>query len=192
MKLQTVLLIFLSLLVFDTSFQVKSFIRRDIRDKHDIVDNFKLRISQPQEYDTKIHSPVNMQEFFTPPYADGFIIGITLLGQSLLVDFSMLISFVYSFFDTRQLATRNFGFDSESMTTAVLFALPLLAVALAMTSLPFKVSKEIMRDTRLYALKVLGRNTSFLQAFLLSAVLAGNACHLICQFCITLTHWISA
>jgi hypothetical protein len=74
---------------------------------------------------------LTIQELFTPPFADGFSIGWTLIGQGLLINVAFVTMTVYNlFFDAKGIRTDNFSFDVQSMTTALYFSLPLVGTFL--------------------------------------------------------------
>ena len=142
------------------------------------IKTFKLPVTQPnRQYDERSLSeapPVSVMELFTPPFADGFTIGATLLGQAFLVNLSFVLNFISFFFAANPVVDLYTIFSVESMNMAISFTILLLMGIVIFDNLPFKASKDVARDTRFYSLKILGRKTSVIKAIFLSLILAGK------------------
>lgn len=115
---------------------------------------------------------LSLREVFTPPYADGYSIALTLAGQGLLVNLGFMASIVYGFFDSRSIGLDTFSFDNQSMTMATMFAMPLIILGFIIDQLPISPFKEIARDTRIFVLRLLGRNSSWLNTILVALLLS--------------------
>lgn len=120
----------------------------------------------------KTRTKLSLREVFTPPFADGYSIALTLAGQGLLVNLAFMVSVVYGFFDSRAIGADYFSFDTNSMTMAAMFAVPLITAGFLLDQLPFAPFREIARDTRIFVLRLLGLNSPWLSTALIALLLS--------------------
>ena len=144
-----------------------------------ITSKFQLYVTQPRDKQyvksaPELQNTISVIELFTPPFSDGFTIAVTLLGQAFLVNLSFVINFLAFFFTSNPIGTLYTVFDTNSMQLAASLTIPLLVGIFIFNSLPYKISKDVLRDSRFYALRILGRNTSIISALVISLALAGK------------------
>lgn len=116
--------------------------------------------------------PVSIDELFTPPNANGFLIGRTLFGEGVLLNFSFLYMAISTFFQSNQIGIDIMSFDSNSMMTAVAFALPLIVGGFIVDATPVESLQAITRDTRIFVLRMLGYRSSIISSLVISLALA--------------------
>jgi hypothetical protein len=105
---------------------------------------------------------ISIGEYFTPPQIDRTNLIVTLLGQATLTTFAFLGgSFVntlsgYNLIDV----LNNASFDYDTMKFALIFGTGMLGVGLAADRLPGEYFQTLYRDTKIFTLRLLGRNSN--------------------------------
>lgn len=130
-------------------------------------------MQKPSESSTDIVPvDISLREYMTPQYVDKNAVLWILAGQGLVLNIGVILS-VLGGFDPRDVSF--FSFDSNSMMMASFYAAILIAFGQILDRLPFSACKSIALDTRVFALRVLGRSTSIPGAALTSALISFSA-----------------
>ena len=165
----TLLIIFSSLTVSTAWVPTKQFsgVKLKLKEK---VQWTVLNVAQPTDKTEMTGgSEVTVPEFLLSSKPDLSSIGTLLISQSVLVGIVVITSFF---------TYRNFGldlmiFDFDSMRTAAFIAAPVIVGGFVFDNLPWKVAKDIKRDTQSFTLRLFGRDSSFISTLLWAFLLAG-------------------
>ena len=128
-----------------------------------------LKVAQPTESTTtEGKAEVFLPQFFLSSKPDQRSITATLIGQGVLVG----ITFLTAYFFKQETGLENIRFDYESVRTALFIAAPMIVGGFIFDNLPWKVAKEINRDTKVFTVRMLGRESNILTSVLISFLLA--------------------
>ena len=96
---------------------------------------------------------------YTPLSIDSVAVGWTIATQTLLINLSFLAGYLL---DQRMTTLTNLSFDLNSVSLGAIFGLGMALLGAIADTLP--IFKDITRDTRMFTLRLLGRDTSAISA----------------------------
>ena len=160
----TLLIIFASLMVGIAWIPSKRFsgVKLKLTEK---VQPTALKVAQPTD-----RGEIAVPEFLLSSKPDLSSIGTLLISQSVLVGIVLMTSF----FTFRTYGLDFIQFDYDSMKTAAFIAAPVIVGGFTFDNLPWKVAKEIKRDTQSFTLRLFGRDSSLLTTMGWAFILAGS------------------
>ena len=97
--------------------------------------------------------------FYTPVSIDSAAVGWTLATQTLLINLSFLAGYLL---DSRLTTLTKLSFDPSSISLGLLFGTGMALLGAIADTLP--IFKDITRDTRMFTLRLLGRDTAPISA----------------------------
>lgn len=105
---------------------------------------------------------ITIGEYFTPPQIDRTNLIVTLLGQATLTTFAFLGGSLVNTISGYNLIDilNNVSFDYDTMKFAAIFGTGMLAVGLASDRFPTEYFQNLHRDTKIFTLRLLGRNSN--------------------------------
>lgn len=115
---------------------------------------------------------ISLKEYLSPPFIDIQAIGYILAGQGLILNLGFLYGF-FGGFDKN--AIFLFSFDKESMTLALQYSIALIVIGQIIDRLPIKFFQNLALDTRVFVLRIIGRQTPFVTAVLTAFLLSAGA-----------------
>ena len=114
--------------------------------------------------------PTSTHQYYLSAFADQKSIIFTWISQIILISFS----FLGSYFILHETPSSHSEFSFVALNIALQFSLPLIIIGLIFDRLPIKLSQEISRDTKVFVIRLIGRETTVLEAFVLSFLLSGQ------------------
>ena len=104
---------------------------------------------------------------YAPVGINNAAVGWTIATQTLLINMSFLAGY---FLDSRLTTLTKLSFDPSSLSLGLLFGLGMAIVGAIADTLP--IFKNITRDTRMYTLRLLGRDTNQISALATALLLS--------------------
>jgi hypothetical protein len=120
---------------------------------------------------------ITIGEYFTPPQIDRTNLIVTLLGQATLTTFAFLGSSFVNTLSGYNLINilNNASFDYDTMKFALIFGTGMLGVGLAADRLPGDYFRTLFRDTKIFTLRLLGRNSNPIPAAATAFLVSSSA-----------------
>lgn len=129
-----------------------------------------IRHAENKQFDIPPNLSGVSNEIYLSAYPDRKSIVATWISQIILIGVSCVGG---SLFEFHRMQMDNFRLSLADISLAFSIAVPLIVAGVLFDKLPLKISIETSRDTKIFVLRFLGRETSVLSAFALSILLSG-------------------